>query len=540
MIVVASVLAFFTHRIKQPLIIAYIVTGLIVGPSVLGLSGDPHAMQSLSQIGVAFLLFLVGLNLNWRNIKELGPVSIVAGFGQALVTSGIGYLVAVSIGFDTVTSAFIGVAFAFSSTIIVVKLLADKLDLDRLYGRMSIGILIVQDLLAMAVLLVIGALGVGMSIGDLVIITLLKTLFVILILWWISHFLLPQLFTYAARSQELLFLAAIGWCFVVAGALHLVGFGIEIGALLAGVSLAGTDFHREIESKVKPLRDFFLILFFIALGTHLDVYSLGDIVVPALIMSAFVLVGNALIVIFILRALGYHPRIGFLSGVGFAQISEFSFIVLAGGIASGIIDTSVLPFATLVALITIAVSSYLITYNEQIYQRIHKLFDWFAPHNPKGENRIKKAPEILLLGYRDMGARLYPALKRLKMRLLVVDFDPVIIDELKKNRIPSAYGDVGNDEFLSHIRAEKAKMIVSTIPDNQVSESLTYYLKQKRSKATIILTAKTNRGAAKLYDIGATFVIVLSVLGGAHFAEMLKKKRTEKRRWKALAKRHLS
>ncbi|MBT6253881.1 sodium:proton exchanger [Candidatus Uhrbacteria bacterium] len=536
-LVAASILALVTHKIKQPLIIAYIFTGLIVGPGVLGITHDPEVFQTLSEIGIAFLLFLVGINLNWRHIKEIGLVALMAGLGQALVTSGVGYAIGLGLGFDTVTSLFLGVAFAFSSTIIVVKLLSDKEDLERLYGRISIGVLIVQDLLAMIVLIFIGALRDNSSIGELITVSALKVFLVVIVLWAISHLILPRLFKYAAQSQELLFLSAIGWCFLVASVLFFLGFGIEIGALLAGIALAGTGFQREIESRVKSLRDFFLVIFFIVLGMNLTFGAIGDIWMPSVLFSLFVLVGNPLIVLILLRVMGYHPRTGFMTGTTVAQISEFSFIVLAGGIAAGVISPDILPMATVVGLTTIALSSYMIIYNDKIYKTIEPALEWLIPKDPKREKRMGSAPAILLCGYRDMGGAILPAVKRMKKDYLVIDFDPYMVEQLEEKKIPSLYGDVGNEELLSFVRADKAEMIISTIPDLQVNSEILRFVKRRRSRATIIVAARTQLQAQELYDLGATFVIVLSVLGGTHFSELLEKKKGTKRQWAALGKK---
>ncbi|NQV12667.1 cation:proton antiporter [Candidatus Uhrbacteria bacterium] len=536
-LVAASVLSLVMHRIKQPLIIAYIFTGLIVGPGVLGLMHDPAVFKTLSEIGIAFLLFLVGINLNWRHIKDIGLVALVAGTGQALLTSGVGYAIGLGLGFDTVTSLFLGVAFAFSSTIIVVKLLSDKEDLERLYGRISIGILIVQDLIAMVILIFIGAMRDNSSLGELVTISAIKVIAVVVVLWAIAHLILPRLFKYAAQSQELLFLSSIGWCFLVASLLYFLGFGIEIGALLAGIALAGTGFQREIESRVKSLRDFFLVIFFIVLGMNLTFGALGDVWLEAVIFSLFVLIGNPLIVLILLRVMGYHPRTGFMTGTTVAQISEFSFIVLAGGIAAGVISDDILPMATVVGLTTIAASSYLIIYNDKIYKTLEPALRWLIPKDPKREKRMGSPPAVLLFGYRDMGSAILPAIKRMKKDYLVVDFDPYMVEQLEEKKIPSLYGDVGNEELLSYIRAEKAEMIISTIPDAQVNAEVLRFVKRRRSRATVIVAAKTKRQAQELYELGATFVIVLSVLGGSHFSELLNKKKSVKSQWKALGKR---
>lgn len=539
-IITAGLVALFAHFLRQPLIIAYLFTGLIVGPSIFGLTESQEVFKALSEIGIAFLLFLVGLGLNWRHIKEVGGVSLAGGLGQVFFTSVVGALIASLFGFNVVTSIFLGIAFAFSSTIIIVKLLSDKEDINRFYGRISIGSLIVQDLVAMILLLVVGAMRDNTlgSVEAIISVSLLKLVIVIGALYFVAKLLLPPLFRYAARSQELLFLTAVSWCFVLASSLHFLGFGIEIGALLAGISIAGLEFSREIEFRVRPLRDFFLIIFFIFLGTTLSLDALQAALVPGLVFSAFILIGNPIIFLLVLRAMGYHPRTGFLVGVTMAQISEFSFIFLASAAAAGLVSEEILPLTTVVALITIAASTYIIKYNEQIYERIEFLFRPLEGVGDIHEHRLPKAPEIVMFGYHRIGKTILPTLKKLKQEYLVVDIDPAAIKHMQENNIPHVYGDAGNQELLKELRAEKAKIIISTIPDDAISRDIIAYLrKTKRSKPTIIVTVKTSEQALELYEAGANFVIVPNILGGEYFAELLKRKKVRKSSWTVAAKK---
>lgn len=535
---IAGVIALFAFKFRQPLIIAYIVTGLIVGPGLFNLTRSPEVFTALSQIGIAFLLFLVGINLNWRSIKDVGVAASLAGFGQVFFTTSIGFGIGLLLGFDIVPSLFLAVAFAFSSTIVIVKLLSDKNDLDRFYGRISVGVLIIQDLIAMLILLVVGAF---YGNGDEVIYTvialaLIKAVLAIVCLWFLAKYVLPVVFKYAAQSQELLFLTAVIWCFIVASSLQFLGFGIEIGALFAGISLAGSKFHREIESKIRPLRDFFLIIFFIVLGTHLSFDALAQTWQPALIFSSFILIGNPLIVIFLMRLFGYHTRIGFLVGVTMAQISEFSFILLSVALTAGIIDSTIMTLATLVGLGTIAISTYLIKYSEIIYQKIEWVFKFLEKDPDKEVVKHVKAPEILILGYEHLTRAFFSTVKAMKKDYLVVDFNPAVVEELKCSNVPHIYGDAGNEDFLRDICASKAKLVISTIPDMTISKDLIAYFKSKRARSTLIVTAKTPEEAKVLYEFGATFVILPNAFGGTLFADFLKKRKMKKVAWKSAAK----
>ncbi len=537
-IVTAGALSLLVYMLRQPLIIAYILTGLIAGPSLLGFAQSPEIFQAMSEIGVAFLLFLVGLHLNWRNIKDVGLVSVMVGIGQVTFTTILGYFIAIWLGFESIPALFIGAGFAFSSTIIIVKLLADKNDLDRFYGRISVGVLIVQDLLAMIVLLVVAAMSDGQGdISQVLAFSTLKVAAVLLALWFISKKILPFVFGFAAKDQEMLFLTALAWCFAVAATLHFIGFGIEIGALLAGISLAGSKFHREIDHKISPLRDFFIVIFFIVLGTHLSIDSVALVWDEALILSAFILIGNPLIVLVLMRIAGYHPRTGFLVGVTMAQVSEFSFILMTAGVASGFIEGTVLTLTTLVGIITILISTYLIKYNEQIYSKIEWIFAWLETKGDHDRRRLAAPADIVLFGYGYLGRSIVASVKKVDDSYLVVDFDPVNVNRLEEKKIPVEYGDAGSEEFLKYLRVYRSKLIISTIGDIAVNSDLIRFIRRRNSRVTIIVTAKNHQHAHLLYELGATYVILPSVLGGELFAEMLKKKSTRKVSWNAEAKK---
>lgn len=537
-LIIAAALSMIAYRFRQPLIVAYIITGVVAGPSLLALTNSPEIFDVMSQIGVAFLLFTVGLGLNWRNIKDVGGIALATGVGQVLFTSVAGFLVGILLGFDPLTSGYLGVAFAFSSTIIIIKLLMDKEDLDTLYGRISIGFLLVQDFIAMLILLGLSSVGTGASLQTVLVTILLKAIVLIPIFWIVSTKLLPPTLKYVAKSQELLFIFAIAWCFLVAGILVYVGFGVELGALIAGITLSSSVYYREINARIRPLRDFFLVIFFIVLGTRLGLESFSTTIIPSILFSLFILIGNPLLVMFIMRSLGYHPRTGFLCGTTVAQISEFSFIVIIVGISIGHLNESVLAVATAVGIITITASSYLIEHNERIFQKIQGLFRWLEPHTAlPSEFKIEHKPvKILLFGFHRTGEELLPAIKKMKQSYEVVDFDPVTLRELAELGEPSIYGDVGDENFLEEIKADKARLIISTIPDFVISTSLLTFLKSRSYTGVIVVSVHSQEEAQYCYELGATYVIIPPVLSGKKFSEILSKTKTAKRSWQAMVK----
>lgn len=531
----AGVLSLLAFKLRQPLIIAYIATGIIVGPGLLGLTQSIDVFETMSSIGIAFLLFIVGLNLNWRNVKDVGRVAMVAGLTQVIITSIIGTSIALALSLPLQTALFLGVAFSFSSTIIIVKLLTDKEDIDRLYGRIAVGMLIVQDFIAMMMLLVLSALHDGQSLQTILTVSLAKGAVTIFVLWLLAKLVVPSLFKYAARSQELLFLIALGWCFAIASALQYFGFGIEIGALLAGVSLAGTGFQHEIVAKIRSLRDFFLVIFFIVLGTHLTLGSFSAMIVPAMVLSAYVLIGNPLVAQIIMRFMGYHPRTAFLTGTTVAQISEFSFIILAAGIAGGYVIPEALTLATMVGLMTIAGSSYLVAYNETIYEKIAR---FFPSKKIEHDSMVHDSAEVILLGYDRMGREILPAVKEMTDDYRVIDFNPAVVETLLVEGIPVSYGDVGSEDVLLMHHVDKAKLVISTIPDMSVNDDILDFMKHRHSKTSVVVTVKSSEDAKRCYDLGATFVIVPSILSGERFAEFLGSRKQKKGMWDALAKKY--
>ncbi len=541
-IVVTAVLAYLAQLLRQPLIIAYILSGVLVGPSLLGFTRSSDVFGALSEVGIAFLLFTVGLGLNWRRVREVGTIAVASGVAQVIFTSLVGFLIAVWLGFDPLTAIFLSIAFSFSSTIIIVKLLMDKEDLDTLYGKISVGFLLVQDLIAMVVLLMLGAVKDGGSLPVLLTGSLFKGVLVVFVLWMLAVFVIPTLTRYAARSQELLLLFALGWCFAVAGTLLSLGFGMEIGALIAGISLSGTIYEREINARVKPLRDFFLVIFFIVLGTQFQLTHLGGLLLPVTVFSLFVLIGNPLIMLLVMRTLGYHPQTAFLVGTNVAQISEFSFIILGAAVGAGLVHSAALSVSALVGLVTFAVCTYLVKYNERLYGLARPFLRWMEQNKKLHEARTKRSvgSRIILFGYHRTGQVILRDVQKLDRNFLVVDYDPQVVEALEEQNVPAVYGDAGDEDFLRDLHAERAKLIISTIPDAAVSLELLRYLQTRKFRGTAIVTVKTIPEVSECYHLGASYVIVPSVLGAKKFQELLHTNRFMSGNWKKLARKEIS
>jgi len=509
--------------LKQPLIIGYILAGIIVSPYFLNVVRSTETIAVFSQIGVALLLFIVGLSLSPRVIKEVGKVSLITGIGQIIFTSLIGFFISRLLGFSVIVSLYIAIALTFSSTIIIMKLLSDKKDLEKLYGKISIGFLLVQDIFVIILLMVISSFSGNLSMDNLSFGIILGGILLIGGFVLISIYVLPSLSKFFAKSQEFLFLFSIGWGLGLASLFHYMGFSMEIGALVAGIALSMSPFHYEISSKMRPLRDFFIILFFILLGSQMVFGNINELIAPAIIFSLFILIGNPLIVMIIMGLLGYKKKTGFQAGFTVAQISEFSLILIALGVSVGHLTNEILSLVTIVGLITISGSTYLILYSNKIYPYLSKYLSIFERKKVKEDEQEAKDYDIILFGYNRIGYDLLQSFKKLKKKFLVVDYNPETTLKLAKKKIECRYGDVDDDEFLNALNLTKTKMIVSTIPEFETNLLLINKIRQINKDAIVIVVSHNIKEATTLYDHGATYVIMPHFLGGSHASMMIHK-----------------
>ncbi|MFC2016584.1 cation:proton antiporter [Chloroflexota bacterium] len=523
-IMIAVVVAGIMRLLRQPLVIGYILTGIIVSPYFLNVVKSTDDFTTFAHIGIALLLFMVGLNLNLRIIKDVGKVSLITGVGQVIFTSLIGFFIGKLLGFSTIVSMYIAIALTFSSTIIIMKLLSDKGDMETLYGRIAIGFLIVQDLIAIVILMVISSIPAGINFTTLALETVLKGAALLVLLFLISVYIFPPLTRVIAKSQEFLLLFSIGWCFAIASLFYYLNFSIEAGALLAGITLSLSPYHYEISSKMKPLRDFFIILFFILLGSQMVFANVSQYIVPILVFSAFILIGNPLIVMALMGLLGYTKRNSFLAGLTVAQISEFSLIIIALGVSIGHLTNDILSLVTIIGLITIAGSTYLILYANKIYPYLSKVLGIFERKGEKvDEHRYIKDGiyDIILFGYDRVGYDILESFKKIKKKFLVIDYNPETIIKLAKQGFDCKYGDVADSELLNELNFSKIKMVVSTIHNLDTNLLLINKIRETNKKAIITVVSHQIDEAMKLYDAGATYVLMPHFLGGHHVSTMI-------------------
>ena len=509
---------------RQPLIVMFIALGIIVGPSLLDIAKSKENIQLLAELGIAVLLFIVGLKLDLRIIKSVGRIALMTGMGQVLFTSLFGYFIGIGLGFSSLHSFYIAVALTFSSTIIIVKLLSDKKEIDSLHGQIAIGFLIVQDIVVILVMIVLSAMGQNEEVllSNRIFTTLASGALLMFITLAAMRWIIPMLSSFLAKSQELLTLFTIAWAVSMATVGELMGFSGEVGAFLAGVSLASSDFKEVISSRLVSLRDFLLLFFFINLGIHLDLAVIGSQVSSAVIFSLFVLIGNPIIVLIIMGAMGYRKRTSFLAGLTVAQISEFSLIFAGLGLAVGHITEETVGLITLVGLITIGLSTYLILYSHQIFEFISPALRIFQRSIPYRENYHidddGQKYDVIIIGLGRFGTRLSEMLdEHPEISYLGIDFDPEIVRSWQKQGKNIVYGDMEDPDLLERLPLNDAKVVVSTVTDYLHSRNLIKSLKRVGYKGKVYLTSGQDADHELLSTCGAEDVLRPQQMAATNF-----------------------
>ena len=537
-IAIATFVGLIIHILRQPLIIGYILTGIIVGPSLLDIVHSEDTVDIFAKIGIALLLFIIGLGLNPQVIKEVGKAAALTGTGQVIFTTVVGFGIVSLMGFDSLEAIYVAIALTFSSTIIVLKLLSDKKEQGRLYGKISIGFLLVQDIIATMALVVAATAGDGnFSAGSLYVL-ILKGVLVATVLFIASAYVLPHLSTLIAGSTEYLFLFAIGWGFGIATLFAESGFSLEVGALFAGVSLAPMLYSQEIASRLRPLRDFFIVLFFISLGSGLSLESLIEVIPQGVILSLFVLIGNPLIVLIIMGLLGYTKKTSFKAGLTVAQISEFSIVFILLGNELGNVTDRTVSLITVVALITIAVSTYMIIYADKMFNFLENYLKLFERKKSKKERESAKRHDIMLFGYKKGGAEFIKVFEKMNKRYVVIDYDPEIIDIMDQSNVPYVYGDVLDLELLEEAGVEHAKLIVITMTDHATTAFLVQSLQTLNPKAVLVCQAENPKHAHDLYHLGATYVILPHFIGSEKISSFIKRNGFKKSEFNKYREKH--
>lgn len=535
-ILVATVLAFLASLVKQPLLLAYIAAGAAIGPQFgFGWVESKADIRIIAEIGLILLLFMIGLELNLKKLKESGKSLITTGVLQFILCAALGFGFFLLLGFTIGTPyeyqifgvkvkggeydlLYLAVCLALSSTTIVVKLLYEKFELDTLAGRLTIGILIFQDLWAIVILSLQPSLAnpqvlqILIDFGEAAILVLTSLL--------LSKYLLGFIFRKIAKLPELVLVASLGWCFFICGLADSFGLSREMGALIAGMAISTFPYNLDIIAKIVSIRDFFITLFFVALGMEIPnpLHNLGFILVAG--AAALFVVATRFLTIFpVLYYLKNGSRVSLLTSINLSQISEFALVISVLGMKYHHIVPDIQTIIIFVFVMTSVTSTYMIKYNQQLQEFLSKLLKKFGFKDILGavdEELTEPDKEIALLGFFRVASNFLAEIEasdpEIKERMVVIDFNPQVFRRLKRRGVKVIYGDISNMQTLHHAGIEGAKVVVSTVPDELLvgttNLKIIKNMKTLAPHAKIIVTAGSAKQALRLYQAGADYVLL--------------------------------
>ena len=535
-ILVATVLAFLASLTKQPLILAYISAGAVIGPQFgFGWVASKTDIRIIAEIGLILLLFMIGLELNLKKLKEAGKSLITTGVLQFILCAALGFGFFLLLGFTVGAPyeyeifgvkvlggeydlLYLAVCLALSSTTIVVKLLYEKFELDTLAGRLTIGVLIFQDLWAIVILSLAPSLDnpqilqILIDFGEAALLVVTSLL--------LSKYLLGYIFKKIAKLPELVLVASLGWCFLICGLADFLGLSRAMGALIAGMAMSTFPYNLDIIAKIVSIRDFFITLFFVALGMEIPnpANNLGFVLVAG--TGALFLVATRFLTIFpILYLLKNGSRVSLLTSINLSQLSEFALVITVLGLQNQQISPDIQTIIIFVFVITSITSTYMIKFNQQLQDFLSKLLNRIGVKDIGGaadEKFTTPDKEIAMLGFFRIASAFMEEIEQsdqeIKERMVVIDFNPRVFRRLKKRGVKVIYGDISNLQTLHHAGIEGAKVVISSVPDELLVGTdnlrIINQIKTLCPHAKIIVTAGSAKQALNLYKAGADYVLL--------------------------------
>jgi Kef-type K+ transport system membrane component KefB len=483
-VIAAAVMVMLGRLIRMPAIVVYLMAGVLIGP-VLRLVEMSEALELISEAGIALLLFLVGLELSFAKIRSVGKVALIAGTGQVLFTAIGGFLISKLLGYGNTEAAFIGAGITFSSTVIAVKLLDEKKELNTHYGHIAVACSLVQSFLVILLLSILTGLGGGEGSAASMAWGTAKAFGAILLMGGVvllaARFLLPRPFAWAARSPDTALVWSLTWCFIMILLAEALGLSLEIGAFLAGISLAQLPHNEDLHRRVHPLMNLFMAIFFVSLAIPMTFDNLDTGWLEPLVLSLFVIIGNTVFYMVMIPRFGFSARTGLLTGITGAQISEFSFILAAMGLASGMIGIEIVGLMTFIGLLTMGVSAYLIRYNQAVANALESagVLKWFN----RGGTVDPEVPttalsgHVIVVGMNTLGRRLALELAARGETVLAIDTDPLKLEGLVDadgSPIMSLVGSVDYLSLLEEAALHQAKLLVTALRIEETNDLLAY------------------------------------------------------------------
>ncbi len=521
-IIIAAVLALILRILKQEMIPAYIIAGLVIGPIGFGLIKDTSLISGLAEIGIAFLLFVAGLEMSIKKFKETLGTAAITGIIQVVSVTVVAFFILIAFKFVLVEALILGIAIALSSTVVITKILSDKGELNTLHARLVIGVMLVQDIIAIIAL----ALLTQTLSFSFIVITMLKLLLIGFVAVLLHLTILKPLMKRAASLPELLLITSLAFLFVFVGLAYFLNLSIAIGAFIGGITLANSPYKIEISAKTKALRDFFSVMFFVAIGMLLTAITKEMLIllIPLLII---LIIFEPVITAICLRFKGYKTRTSLQVGFSFAQLSEFTLILTITALSIGLISQRAFDVIVLTAVISIAATPYTMRLSRPLSKVFTKVFSLvkIPAHREEDKPTVGKKT-VLLFGSHRMGTIFLKQLEKIKHKILVIDFNPDIIKALTRRHIDCIYGDIANPELLYKLEKlylADIKVIISTIPKIEDNLLILKHFKKAKPRVFVALTAEKVHDALHLYKQGADYVIVPMVISAEQSIDIIKK-----------------
>lgn len=522
----AAVFAFLGKLIRMPSIVGYILAGMLLGPFLHVVELD-HSLELISELGIALLLFLVGVELSLQKIKDLGSVALVLGGVQVLFTALGGFAVATALGFSPIESVFLGATVTFSSTVVVIKLLDQKGATDRLYARIAIALFLAQDIVVIIALTILSGLGGGEALSLLEIAKNLGMAFggmavLLAVALLAAKYVLPKPFTWAARSPDTVFIWALCWCFLVVLLAHQFHLSVEIGAFLAGIAIAQLPIHGDLHRRLHPLMTFFIAIFLVTLGIKMELSEFAAIWPTALGLSAFVLIVKPIIIFTILARMKFSEYTAFQSAIAAGQVSEFAFILLALGASTGLIGGTVVALGGLVGVTTIAVSAYLIIYSEPLYRFVRRtglLKRLKAKQEADHESNEQRNGHIIVVGMNTLGREIVKQLSLRGERVLAIDTDLRKLEGL--GAADTLIGNVEYQSVIEEIGLRQARLVVSALQIEDTNHLLAY--RCRSAGVPCAIHAFDVSVVADLLDLDTAYLLMPAVDGVVEQRAILEK-----------------
>lgn len=511
LVITATLLAILAKKTNQPPLVAYVLTGMILGPAILNVVSETQAIKLFSELGLGFLLFLLGIEMNLKEIRDLlRPITNIA-IWQTIMQTSLAFMIAFALGFSLVETSIVALCTVFGATPVIVKLLADKGEITSLPGKIDVGVLIIQDIILVVYLALFSAESLAniSAVGG----ALIKIFALIGLIGALSYlssqYFLPKLLKQIADNKHTFFVYGIGWVFLFISLSIYLGLSIEIGAFLAGLGLGQIPYREELKERVRPLTDFFMVIFFSSIGLTLGISNLSAYWVEAVIASAVLMFGNFLIMFYLIKRQGFDKETTFIGSINMTQVSEFSLVV--GGLAvarqTGVfaqIGPDILGYISLMALITMPLSAYLINYNKQIYEKVEHLLGSFKSEDTTGKDVEFLDEHAIIVGYNDIAEKILPIVNNYFDQVIVIDRKSYNVDKLEKESVKYIFGDFDHEEIRRTAGLSRANLILSFSKEERLNKEI---LRTCKDSSLVFQAVDDTELASELYDLGADYII---------------------------------